>query len=578
MAENIFEKVLENVDIVDVVKSYVNLEPKGKNLFGLCPFHDDNNPSMSVSREKQIFYCFVCKKGGNAIKFIEEYKHMPYIDAARFLAKEYHIDVSEFDNPKTSSTSRYYNCTGTAQKFFSFLMNDENYSKTAREYLKRRGIDDNTIKEFSIGLSPSDGKSLTKTLKDKGFIISDLIETGLANEENDIFIDRVMIPIKDEQGRCVAFGGRIYKDSDQSKYVNSKETPIFKKGEILFNLDKAVKEIKKSGKLIINEGYMDVITSYSRGVKNVIALMGTAMTINQAALIKKYTDNVVICLDGDRPGINAVSSIIKPLEEKNINYSIVILKDGMDPDEYIRKYGKDAYIDEIENKKIDKIGYFYQLTKLDFGDINVYNMESFKNQIFIHLKDEKSRSTLEVYLKKLSQDLGVSYNSLDEDFTLFMGKYDPSYRKKTLPISSKFEVKGIREAAEKMIVDYALKDKTYFDDIVIKMGTRIFMKSKKLRKMFVEIGDIYDIDSYIKTDDLINMLKERGVYQDYFYDDKTIFSESDLVNNIIGTIKKENLREEIMALKKHLGDPSTNADEQKALQKEIQEKILELKK
>ena len=335
MASNIFEKVLENVDIVDVVSTFVELEPKGKNLFGLCPFHDDNNPSMSVSREKGIFYCFVCKKGGNALKFVEEYKHIEPIEAAKFLANQYHIDISEFEYQSSKpSTKRYYDCLNTASKFYQYLMKNEDYSKEAREYLHNRGISDDVIKEFEIGLSPKDSDGLKRTLIAKGILESDLAITGLINGDKDTFINRIMIPIKDELDRVVAFGGRIYtKDSTQAKYINTKETQVFKKGELIFNLERASKD-KTRDFLIINEGYMDVIQSASNGINNAVALMGTSLTDEQVALLKKYTNKVVICLDGDMPGVEATKSLIRQFEKERIEYSIVMLEENLDPDEF----------------------------------------------------------------------------------------------------------------------------------------------------------------------------------------------------------------------------------------------------
>ena len=384
MAENIFEKVLENVNIVDVVSRFVELTPRGKNYFGLCPFHDDNNPTnFSVASDKQIFNCFACKVGGNAIKFIEKYKHISYIDATMWLANEYHIDVSEYKLEKTDKKHKYYELIGTAQNFFRFVMNNEEYSKEARNYLANRGITKEAISEFGIGLSPSDNDALTKQLLDKHYLLEDIVLNSLSSGKNDMFVDRIIVPIRDEEGRYVAFGGRTYKKDDESpKYLNSKETPIFEKGKLVFNLDKASRALRSINYLIINEGYMDVIQSYSKGVKNSIALMGTAMTLEQAELIKRFTNNVVICLDGDRAGIEGVKGIIPKLEEVGINYSITILEDGLDPDEYIRKYGINKYMEAITKKRLDKLGYLYRLARLNYPEITVFNMESFKRDIF----------------------------------------------------------------------------------------------------------------------------------------------------------------------------------------------------
>lgn len=580
MAENIFEKVLENVDIVDVVKSFVDLEPKGKNLFGLCPFHDDKNPSMSVSKEKGIFYCFTCKKGGNAIKFIELYKHMTSIEAARYLAEAYHIDVSEFDSSRMhDEKKRYYDCLEIAAKFYEFIMNDENASKKAREYLNKRGINSKIIHDFHIGLAPSDNKALTKSLEAKGFLISDLITCGLANENNDIFTDRIMIPIRNEQGKVVAFGGRIYLEgSTQAKYVNSKETPIFKKGELVFNLDRAEASLKTSDFLIINEGYMDVITAVSNGVLNSIALMGTSITSDQIELIKKYTRNVVICLDGDKPGMEGVKALVRGFEEAGINYAIALIPNDMDPDDYIRKFGVESYLKLINDKKMDKMGFIYELTKREYGPINSFNMDSFKNNIFEKIKDEKSRSLLESYLRRLSLDLNVSFLSLNEDFNSYMERYDPDYRKEKIVKAIPFTMEGSYRKAEHMIVDYAIKDLKYFESISVRMGGRVFLRSKDLRAIYISIGDCYDSNPKITSTELLKKLKDMGCLSDFIFDEKIDFSMEDLQNNVLQTLDKEELKEKIMDLKKRVQTPGITEEELKELLLELQKKQKELRK
>ena len=541
MAENIFEKVLENVNIVDVVSRFVELTPRGKNYFGLCPFHDDNNPTnFSVASDKQIFNCFACKVGGNAIKFIEKYKHLSTFDATMWLANEYHIDTSEFDIKKTDKKNKYYELIGTAQSFFKFVMNNEEYSKQAREYLNKRGITNETINDFGIGLSPSDGDSLTKQLLDKHYLIEDIVLNSLSNGTNDMFIDRIMVPIRDADGRYIAFGGRTYKSNDESnKYLNSKETPIFEKGKLVFNLDRASRTLRGTNYLIINEGYMDVIQAYSKGVKNSIALMGTAMTKEQAELIKKYTNNVIVCLDGDKAGVEGVKGIIPKLEEVGLNYSITILEDGLDPDEYIRKFGVQKYMNAITKKRLDKLGYLYELAKLSYPEINAFNMESFKKEIFSYIKIEKSQSTLEAYLRRLSQDLKVSFESIKQDFESYIGKRP----KKGIKAVDNFTISSAYEKATHMVLDYSIKSRDYYTTIENIMGSRVFLKNQEYRSLFIEIGDIYDTKKINNENEMLEELKTRGSLKDFIFNDKIVFSDDDLRLNILKAIKREELKE-----------------------------------
>ncbi len=572
MATNIFEKVNENVDIVDVVREYVTLEQKGKNLFGICPFHDDNNPSMSVSREKGIFYCFTCKMGGNAIKFIQEYKHMSPYDAALFLARQYHIDVSEFVNNsgEKTSTKRYYDLMSTTQRFYSYLMNNVEYSKEAREYLSNRGINDNIIKDFNIGLSPRDGEGLRKTMLSKNFLDTDLSILGLTSSDKDIFVDRVMVPIKDEMGRAIAFGGRIYKkDSTQAKYINSKETPIFKKGEVVFNIDRASKDRSKNY-LILNEGYMDVIQSASHGIDNAIALMGTSITKEQVQTIKKYTNKVAICLDGDMPGMEGVKAIIREFDLAKIEYTITILPNDMDPDEVLRKHGKDFYLDLIENKKLDKIGYYYELTKRRYGELNIFNIDTFKQDIFRQIKDINSKTALEAYLRRLSMDLKVSFESLSQDFKTFIyqennggtsKKYDQSRR------DNPFIVKSKIRSAEELVISYSIESKEFYDLIVYKMSSKLFLKSKDLREEFIFIGDLYTINKNITKDEILKELSLKNY--PIIPSNKTEFSTLDLVDNVLKTYHEYEIDEELEELKELLKSPSKDINKDEIIKRQM---------
>ena len=355
MADTLFDKVLKNVDIVDVVSKYVKLEPKGANLFGLCPFHNDNHPSMSVSKEKGIFYCFTCHTGGNAIKFIEKYKNLSSLDAALFLAKEYSIDISNEYQKNRNKNDVFYDILKESQDFFRIIMNNESYSAKAREYLYSRGINDSIINEFSIGLAPKDKNALTLMMLEKGYLESNLVEAGMSSNGLDIFKDRITIPIKDEQGKIIAFGARIYEKQDTAKYINSKETPIFSKSNVLFNLNNAIKYIKEKNRAILYEGYMDVIASYKTSIKEAVASMGTALTNEQAKLLHKYTSNCILAYDGDEAGFNAMNSAINILEKNGFIVKIALFNDKLDPDEYITKYGIQAFEDLINNKTVSKI-------------------------------------------------------------------------------------------------------------------------------------------------------------------------------------------------------------------------------
>ena len=437
---------------------------------------------------------------------------------------------------------------------------------------------------FEIGLALDDPHALSKQLIQKGFLEPDIILNGLANENNDMFVSRIIVPIKDEQGRTVAFGGRIYKEKDKAKdinkYLNSTDTPIFRKGELVFNLNNAVKELRFTNYLIINEGYMDVVTASSKGIKNSVALMGTKMTNEQAQLIAKYAKNVVICLDGDNAGITNVNAITERLTEVKVNYSIVILPNNMDPDEYIRTNGKDKYLDLINNHSMDKLGYLYELAKLEYPKLSSTNIDSFKNKIFTFIKDEKSQTIIETYLRRLSNEINVSFESISQDYMVYINRIRPGSFKRIKNDDQQretFHIGGSYSKAEHFIIDYSLKSKLYFKYIESKMDSRVFLRNQFYRSLFIEIGDIYDGNHSIKTNDLILELTKRGTYKDFDYNDKLNFSESDL-DNVIETFKIHELKQLINEKTEELKSADIKNNRYSDLIKEISELKKELKK
>ena len=358
---DIINEIRNKSDIVSVISNYVPLTKRGKNYFGVCPFHDDHSPSMSVSPEKQIYTCFSCGATGNVFTFVSEYEHISFIEAVKLLGNKLGYNLTTHE--KIDTKSEDYKIYEIASKFYQNNLSSS-LGKKAIEYLLNRGIDRDTIKKFGIGLSLSKS-TLTDLLINKGIKLDKLIELGLSNTmSNDLFLNRIMFPLYDLSGNVVAFSGRIYNMKDSSKYINTKETTIFKKGNLLYNYHNAREHLKKNDYVIIMEGFMDVIRASIVGINNCVATMGTAFTKEQANIIRKMTDNVILCFDGDKAGEEATISAIKVLEGIGINPKIIRLEDDLDPDEYIIKNGKDAFLSKID-KAINVIEYKLSLLKKD---------------------------------------------------------------------------------------------------------------------------------------------------------------------------------------------------------------------
>ncbi|MFA5407359.1 MAG: DNA primase, partial [Bacilli bacterium] len=340
------EQIMEirnSVNIVDVIAEYVPLTQKGKNYFGVCPFHDDHNPSMSVSSEKQIYTCFVCGATGNVFTFLMEYEHITFMEAVKRIADKVNIsiDIGNTFKRVDAHFDKYYDMYDLATKFYQNNLKTSS-GTSGREYLNKRGIDQTIIKEFDIGVSFS-GDKVYKLLQANKYDDKSIMESGLCNYNDtgyyDLFSNRIMFPLWNIEGKVVGFSGRIYNSLDTAKYVNSKESLIFKKGHLLYNYHRAKEFIRKDGYVIIVEGFMDVIALYKVGIKNVIATMGTAITSDQAHLIKKLSPNVMLMFDGDKAGNKATIACSEELLKIGVISKIVRLEDNLDPDEYIVQYG-----------------------------------------------------------------------------------------------------------------------------------------------------------------------------------------------------------------------------------------------
>lgn len=400
--------IRNHANIVDIISSYINLEPKGKNFFGLCPFHDDHSPSLSVSPDKQIYTCFVCGNSGNVFTFIENYENVDFVTAVKIVADKigYNLNV---DVKKNTPNKRYYDLVELANKLFINNLNSSLGNK-AKEYLiNNRKLDEKIIEEFGIGLALNDN-NLNKILLSKGYTEKEIVDLSLANHgENgllDLFRNRITFPIRNDKGDVIAYSARIYNNEDTSKYINSRESIIFKKGNTLYNYDKCKQESMKTKTVILVEGQMDAIRVYSSGIKNVCATMGTALTKDHINILKRLNSKVILMMDNDAAGEKSTIANGEALIEAGLEVSVVRLSGEKDPDSYILKNGIDAFKDNIKNA----------LTYFDFK-LNYY-----KNKRNLNKADELAEYINEVIdeLNKSDDDIlkTITINKLSEDYQI----------------------------------------------------------------------------------------------------------------------------------------------------------------
>ncbi|HFD6054499.1 TPA: DNA primase [Staphylococcus aureus] len=400
--QSIINEIKDKTDILDLVSEYVKLEKRGRNYIGLCPFHDEKTPSFTVSEDKQICHCFGCKKGGNVFQFTQEIKDISFVEAVKELGDRVNVAV---DIEATQSNSNVQIASDDLQmiemheliqEFYYYALTKTVEGEQALTYLQERGFTDALIKERGIGFAPDSSHFCHDFLQKKGYDIELAYEAGLLsrNEENfsyyDRFRNRIMFPLKNAQGRIVGYSGRTYT-GQEPKYLNSPETPIFQKRKLLYNLDKARKSIRKLDEIVLLEGFMDVIKSDTAGLKNVVATMGTQLSDEYITFIRKLTSNITLMFDGDFAGSEATLKTGQNLLQQGLNVFVIQLPSGMDPDEYIGKYGNDAFTAFVKNDK-----------------------KSFAHYKVSILKDEIAHNDLsyERYLKELSHDISLMKSSI----------------------------------------------------------------------------------------------------------------------------------------------------------------------
>ncbi len=359
-------KILDTAQIEDVVGDFVNLKKSGSILKGNCPFHQEKTPSFVVNPNKNIFKCFGCGVGGDSVTFIMEHEKFSFPEALRYLANKYHIEIEETqtsteDKQAQDDKESLLIVLNYAAKFYQHQLTETEEGKAiGLSYFKERGFLEDTIQAFQLGYAPDSYDSLLKDALKNGYNKELLLKTGLIKEKNDkaydFFRDRVMFPIHNVSGKVIAFGGRILKKSEnQPKYINTAETELYHKSQILYGISQAKAEIRKQDVCYLVEGYTDVISLYQAGIKNVVASSGTALTKEQVLLVKRFTENIVILYDGDAAGVKAALRGLDIVLEQGLNVKLVLLPDNEDPDSFVKNRGVDATLDFIEKRQQDFI-------------------------------------------------------------------------------------------------------------------------------------------------------------------------------------------------------------------------------
>ena len=367
--EDLIDSIRSQADIVDVVSDYVTLRRSGRNHMGLCPFHDEKTPSFSVNPEKQIFHCFGCGKGGNVFSFLMEHENVTFVEAVRHIARRLNITIPDTHQEREagSEAESLARVTRFAARFFHDRLLNSDRDSIVRRYAERRGLSEETIKSFGLGYAPDSWNDLLSTAREKGIGADWLVKAGLAKTGEqrtyDAFRKRLIFPIQAPSGRVVGFGGRALSDEDQPKYLNSPESPIYRKSQVLYGLYQAREALRRQGQALVVEGYMDLLGLHEQGIQGVVALCGTALTREQARLLARYGQQAYLVYDSDQAGVRATWRAIEPLVESGLWTRVVRLPDDHDPDSYVREHGQDGFMKLVEQADsiADFMGYHANL-------------------------------------------------------------------------------------------------------------------------------------------------------------------------------------------------------------------------
>lgn len=582
--KDIIEEIKSRCDIVDIISDYMHLEKSGSNYTGLCPFHSEKTGSFMVSKSKQIYKCFGCNAGGDVISFVMRWENVDFMEAVKILARKCGItldrNISEEEKKKIQEINKFREIhTEAARFYFANLLRTKN---PGYEYLRKRGLSDKIIKKFGLGYSPNSWNSLMNYLLSKGYDKTDLVKCGLithkteSNKYFDRFRNRVMFPIFNYNGKVIGFGGRVLDDS-LPKYLNSPETLVFNKRMNLYGLNISKKGIKDDT-LILVEGYMDLISLYQNNIENVVATLGTALTIEQAKLIRRFAKNVIISYDSDQAGKNATLRAIDILLKADIKVKILNLKDCKDPDDFIKKYGFDGY-----KKAIEESDYYIKF-KIDLLK-NKYNLKNdtqkmnFVEESTLMLKKLKSPIEKDLYAKYLSDLTNISVDSIRASIGIKVSRnYNNKNNAKHTNVHRKIEQMS-------KIQDGYLKVETNF--------IKLLMENKELRNSVISdiksdefsIDETKEIFNYIiKNKELdkitIDKIKSLNISEEYIKGLESISLDNLDLNNIknideiIKNIRKNSLNEKINMLLKEQIDIEKNKDVKDV--KEVDSKIMEI--
>ena len=546
--DNVLDEIRDRADIVDLIGEYVDLKRSGSNYMGLCPFHSEKTPSFSVSPSKSIFRCFGCGVGGDVITFIMKRENLSFPEAVEFLADKYNVRLEVYKDENKEARekrNRLYEINREAGLHF---LNNYQASQKAQLYLKNRMLSDKTIRSYGIGYSKDSWTDLYDHLTKMGYKEDELLELNLISKSKngnyiDRFRDRVMFPIINRNNRIIGFGARAFGDA-KPKYLNSRETPIFHKGSNVFNINIISRESTRE-RIILVEGYMDVISLYNSGINYSVASLGTSLTIDQANIIKRMAKDIYICYDSDNAGINATSRAIDIFLQASVKPKIIELEGGLDPDDFIKKYGLEAFEKKIKSA-ISYIEFKIKKLKENFNLEDSEGLSNFTIESAKILSSIKNPIERDIFVKDFSTKYNISYTAIENYINyLNRNKLKEAKREKVKVKKNINVVKSNKTRAQEELLAYSLLDNDIYKYIKNKIEVFYFTNAMT-RAVFEETPRLFEEEMEIR--DFLSILESNKLVTKEFVENimsliSDIHVDDKIVDELIKTIERNYIQD-----------------------------------
>lgn len=597
--EHVIEQIRSQSDIVDVISDYMQLTKRGRNWFGLCPFHGEQTPSFSVSQDKQIFHCFGCGAGGNSITFVMDIEHVSFPDALVKLGQRAGIPLEmevlsenrETSNPFSKKEEKMREAHSFAVEFYHHILMNTEDGEPALNYLLERGFTREQIETHQIGWALPNWDTLSILLERKGYDLEEMAESGLIIKKEsdgtyfDRFRGRIMFPIRDDNGKSIAFSGRILNtDVEEAKYLNSPETPIFHKSQVLYNLDKARAAIRKSRQVILMEGFIDVLAANRAGVYNAVATMGTSLTTQHITKLKRLVQQVTVCYDGDNAGFEAAKRAAQMLHDEQIKVEVAVLPNKLDPDEYIRTYGQEAFTNQIIEKPHAYIAFMMMHAKRGKNFQFENDTLQYIQEVLETLKNNTSPTERDLYIRQLANETNISQEAISTELRKIVAdnakeqKRSQNALKQPMELVQTARPKTATDRAESLLLAHMLHDVNVVNKVLREGNNKPFIHEEYLAVFVRLIGfyEEFEMADFHRFVEVLNDNDLRKIVMEAAYIDRDPENGEAEIIDCIKHIEKRRVEAQIEQLTHDQKEAEKMHEHRQAL--EIAQQIIQLRR